>query len=108
MSLFMTADDVTNLLRFATYSAASKLNVPNASWEDTTQLEREIDQRNSTVGQLLRTFKDAYLHWFRFWADRDARGVTSGVVGTELADLNTRVANRDATRDALIATLKSL
>lgn len=108
MSLFMTAQDVTNLLRFATYSAASKLGVPNAEWEESDHLEQAITLRNVTVGKALHSFKEAYIDWFHFWEEQDAEGATSNIRESDLSKLSALIMRRDSTRTDLISLLRSL
>ncbi len=104
----MTSNDVEGLLRFAIYSAAIKLQVPNTEWNDPQLLLQGIEARSPEMANAFRSFRDAYSRWFQFWSDREFSGDLAPVSQAEHEDLAERIRARDKTRSDFIRALQSL
>jgi hypothetical protein len=108
MTLFMTSTDVEGLLRFAIYSAAFKLHVANAEWDDPELLLQGVQARSPETANAFRSFRDAYYKWFQFWSERESNRNLSLASQAEYADLAERIRARDKTRLDFVRALQSL
>ena len=75
--MYMTQQDVNNLLQFAALSAAQKLGVSDSGWEPTDKLAAAVRSNDPTLGAALDSFVEAYLAWFEF-GERISAGGNDG------------------------------
>ncbi len=104
MSLFMTHQDVEELLHFAALSAATRLQVPYAEWESTGQLLAAVMQKDPALGTPLQAFISAYSAWFKL----HERLATQSQLPTpaQQQELREAAAIRNSKRAAFIAALQ--
>lgn len=104
--MYMTQQDVNNLLQFAALSAAQKLGVAESDWDPTDKLSSAVRAKDSVLGAALDSFTKAYLDWFEFGERISAEGKDEKMNSTESTEHVNLVLARDATRNAFIEALK--
>ncbi|EMR4109101.1 hypothetical protein RVW80_002696 [Stenotrophomonas maltophilia] len=104
--MYMTRQDVNNLLQFAALSAAQKIGVAESDWDATDKLSSAVRANDPALGTALDSFIRAYISWFEFGeriSAEDKNGAMSPEESTEHVNL---VLARDAARNAFVAALK--
>ncbi|HRF62908.1 MAG TPA: hypothetical protein PK708_08485 [Candidatus Competibacter sp.] len=104
--MYMTQQDVNNLLQFAALSAAQKLGVAESEWDPTDKLSAAVHTKNPALGAALNSFIRAYLSWFEFGERISAQGKDGAMNPAESTEHVNLVLERDATRNAFIEALK--
>lgn len=106
MTMYMTQQDVNQLLHFAALSAAQKLGVAQIDWDPTDKLAAAVRAASAPLGESLDTFIKAYTAWFEFVSKLESDG-KSGHMSPKESELHVQlVLARDSTRDAFISALK--
>ena len=104
--MYITRQDVNNLLQFAALSAAQKLGVAGSDWDPTDKLAAAVRSKDPILGAALDSFVRAYISWFDFGERISAEGKDGKMSSSEATEHLNLVTARDSTRNAFIETLK--
>ena len=107
MATYITQADVNQLLHFAALSAAQKVGIAEAEWEPYNKLVAAVHAASATLGAALDAFTNAYVEWFEFGAKLEAQGKSGNMSQAESAQHMRLMQERDNTRTAFIAALKT-
>ena len=104
--MYMTRQDVNNLLQFAALSAAEKLGVAESDWDTTDKLSSAVRANDPELGVALDSFMKAYISWFEFGERISAEGKNGAMSSAESTEHVNLVLARDTTRNEFIQALK--
>lgn len=103
--LFITDEDVRQILYFAALSAANKLGVESAEFKSLSQLVTDIRTKHHSLAAALDSYMYAYHEWFDFHVKLDDQGKQGHLDTEEEQELFRLIDQRQQTRDAFIRTL---
>lgn len=104
--MYMTRQDVDNLLQFAAFSAAQKLGVAESDWDLTEKISSAVRTVDPALGASLDSFVKAYLDWFQFGERITAEGKDGKMNPQESTEHVNLVMARDEMRNTFIEALK--
>jgi hypothetical protein len=104
--MYMTQQDVNNLLQFAALSAAQKIGVADGDWGSAENLAAAVRFKDPVLGVALDSFAKAYISWFSFGERIFAEGKGGNMSSAETAEHFNLVAERDSARNSFIDALK--
>jgi len=103
-----TEMEVVGLLQSAVRQTATKLRNADVEWKSVEELLDEIADRDRETYNLLQSFLNAYIEWFRFHKRIEELGKQGRLDPQEHEELARLVGNRNRTREGILRRLANI
>jgi hypothetical protein len=108
MALFMSKDDVHELLQFAALAAASRVGLRSVEWNSFDDVVSAVRSRDTRLGDVLQDFLQSYTAWYEFHERVEHSGRQGNLSPSEVSTLTKLIGIRDSTRATLVHALKGI
>jgi hypothetical protein len=106
--MLITEMEVVSLVQSAIRQTATKLKIADVIWKSGQELLGEIAERDRETYNVLQSFLNGYIDWFRFHKRIEEAGKQGHLDREEHEEVARLVGNRNSTRLAIIGRLAGL